>query len=298
MIGAAGSWQLAAGSFLARGLPAARCLLPACLLVVSALHVPVADARKQNSDPTAPEDEDIIEGLPPWMEKGEEVRLAVARELLDSGSTIEALSIIRDMRAKGFDGPELDLLQGQALREDGLMSEAERLLLEARRKMGKDPRPSEELCLLYADLHRIDEAIEACKRATSVSSPTASAYNNLCFLLLAADRPAEALVECEKAVGLDGAEARYRNNLGIAQAANGLAYEAYRTFKSTMSSSDAAYMVGFAVERYSETEEAIKWYEKALKYEPGHAQAEERLKVIQEEGQDAAIVPEEEQQTP
>jgi Flp pilus assembly protein TadD len=268
-------------------------------LLLSAFLVQVADARKQSSDPTAPEDEDIIDGLPPWMEKGEEVRLAVARELLNGGSTIEALSIIRDMRAKGFDGPELDLLQGQALREDGLMSEAERLLLEARRKMGRDPRPSEELCLLYADLQRIDDAIDSCKRATSVSSPTASAYNNLGFLLLAADRPAEALLECEKAVGLDGAEPRYRNNLGIAQAANGLDYESYRTFKSTMSASDAAYMVGFAIERYGEREDAVKWYEKALKYEPGHDQAEERLQILENDAaQTAAVVPEEEEQTP
>ena len=243
-----------------------------------------ASARHPDTAPKAPEDEDIIEGLPPWMEKGEEVRLAVARELLESGSRIEALSIVRDMRAKGFDSPELDLLQGQALREDGLTSESERLLLEARRRMGKDPRPSEELCLLYADLQRLDDAIEACRRATAVASPTASAYNNLGFLLLADDRPEEALGACEKAVGLDGAEARFRNNLGIAQAATGQEYEAYRTFKSTMSSADAAYMVAFAIERYGEIDDAIKWYEKALKYDPGHEQATERLEVLRQDG--------------
>lgn len=278
------------------------------MIPLSALLMCAAWARKPDTAPRAPEDEDIIEGLPPWMERGEEVRLAVARELLESGSTYEALSIVRDMRAKGFDSPELDLLQGQALREDGLTSEAERLLLEARRRMGKDPRPSEELCLLYADLQRVEDAIEACQRATSVSNPTASAHNNLGFLLLAADRPEEALPECEKAVGLDGAESRYRNNLGIAQAATGDHYEAYRTFKSTQSSADAAYMVGFSIERYGEDEDAIKWYEKALKYQPDHEEAKERLEVLRvaglpsgeglADGQTAAVVVEEEKQTP
>jgi Flp pilus assembly protein TadD len=242
-----------------------------------------------------PEDEDIIEGLPPWMEKGEEVRLAVARELLEGGNTREALSIVRDMRAKGFDSPELDLLQGQALRMDGVTSEAERLLLEARRKMGKDPRASEELCLLYADLQRIDDAIEACKRATQSHTPTASAYNNLCFLYLADDRPEDALEQCEMAVGLDGAEERYRNNLAIAQAANGDDDQAYRTFKSTMSQADAAYMVAYSLERYDDQPSAsVKWYEKALKYDPGHEQSKERLSAIEADGQTAADSPGEE----
>jgi tetratricopeptide (TPR) repeat protein len=249
----------------------------------------------------APEDEDILDGLPPWMEKGEEVRLAVARELLDGGNTIEALSIIRDMRAKGFDSPELDLLQGEALRMDGVTSEAERLLLEARRKMGKDPRANEELCLLYADLQRIDDAIEACKRAAQGPSATASAHNNLGFLLLAADQPEEALEHCEKAVGLDGAESRYRNNLAMAQAATGDPDQSFRTFKSTMAPADAAYMVGFSIERYTQTADAadaVRWYEKALKLHPGHNQAKERLEAIRADGQVLADPPEEAEEEP
>lgn len=265
-------------------------------LLIGAACVKQASAADKNKG--APEEEDIIEGLPPWMEKGEEVRLAVARELLDGGNTIEALSIIRDMRAKGFDSPELDLIQGQALRIDGVTSEAERLLLEARRKMGKDPRPSEALCLLYADLQRIDDAIEACRRATQVANPTAAAHNNLGFLLLAADRPDEALEECEHAVGLDGAESRYRNNLAIAQAATGDPDQAFRTFKSTMSSADAAYMVGFALERYAEPADAMKWYEKALKFDSGHDEAKARVEAIQLDGQSAADVPVETKQLP
>lgn len=233
--------------------------------------------------------EDAIEELPPWRTHGEEVRIAVAKELLKTENTLGALDIIRQMRAEGYDGPELDLLQGQALRIDGVTSEAERLLLAAQKKMPRDSRPSAELCILFADLQQIEPAIERCKKATQVDPSDGGAWNNLGFLLLTAEQPTEALEAAEHAIDIDGAEPRYRNNLAMAQAALGREDQAYRTLQSTMNRADAAYMVGVVVERFAGLDDARTWYEKALSIDPNHPEAGPRLNPS---GTPPAVVPE------
>jgi len=239
----------------------------------------------QARQPQIPKEE-IQEGLPPWMTKGEEVRLAVVRELLATNNTSESLTIIRDMRAKGFDSAELDLLQGKALRLDGVTSEAETLLIRARKRLeSKDPRANEELCILYADLRRVDEAIDSCRRATLGPEATASGYNNLGYLLLAAGRAEEAREALEKAVELDGAESRFRNNLAMAQAACGQTDPAFRTFKSTMKPADAAYMVGVTLERFGKPDAAESWYAKALNLDPKHLETRLRMDGLTQVGQ-------------
>ncbi len=220
-----------------------------------------------------PRPEEIQDGLPPWMTQGEQVRLEVVRDLLDSGNTFGALEILRSMRSDGYDGPLIDLYQGVALRMDGVTSEAERLLLVAQKRMRDDPRPSSELCVLYADERRVEEAITACERATRARGevgPTASMFNNFAFLLLSAGRAEEALEPAERAVELDGADPTFRNNLGLVQAALGREELAFRTLHSTMSKADAAYLVGVAVEGARGTEAAASWFERALEYDPGH----------------------------
>lgn len=221
--------------------------------------------------------EDAIEELPPWRTHGEEVRIAVAKELLKTENTLGALDIVRQMRAEGYESPELDLLQGEALRIDGVTSEAERLLLLAHKRMPRDARASAELCILYADLQQIDQAIARCKRATEIDASNGGAWNNLGFLLLTAEQPTEALEAAEHAIDIDGAEPRYRNNLAMAQAALGREDQAYRTLQSTMTRADAAYMVGVVVERFGGIDGARPWYEKALSIDPNHPEAGPRL---------------------
>jgi tetratricopeptide (TPR) repeat protein len=218
-----------------------------------------------------PREEEIVDGLPPWMEHGEQVRFDVVRDLLASGNTVGALDILRVMRADGVESPLADLYQGAALRLDGVTGEAERLLLQAQKKLRDDPRPSAELCLLYADDRRLDEAIEACKRATRADAGAdASMFNNLAFLLLSAGRAEEALPAAERAIELDGGDAVYRNNLALVQATLGREDQAFRTLQSTMRKADAAYMVGVAVEGARGPEAAAHWFEKALQHEPDH----------------------------
>ncbi|MEQ1504783.1 MAG: tetratricopeptide repeat protein, partial [Myxococcota bacterium] len=221
--------------------------------------------------------EDAIEELPGWMTHGEEVRLTITSELLETGNTLGALDIIRQMRADGYDMPELDYLQGKALAIDGVSSEAERLLKVAQKRLPKDARPSAELCVLYADLQQIEDAVEACREATDIDPSNAAAWNNLGFLLLSAEEPEDALEAAEKAIDLDAGQPRYRNNLGMAQAALGRQDQAFRTLQSTMSRADAAYMVGLVVERFTGPDGARSWYERALEFDPNHAQAKQSL---------------------
>ncbi len=221
-----------------------------------------------------PRDEEIVDGLPPWMTQGESVRLDIVRDLLDTGNTFGALEILRQMRSEGFDGPMIDLYQGIALRIDGVTSEAERLLLQAQKRLHDDPRPSAELCLLYADDRRVDEAIAACEKATRASgdvAPDASMFNNYAFLLLSAGRADDALRPAERAVELDGSDPTYRNNLGLVQVTLGREDVGFRTLTSTMPRADAAYMVAVAVENARGAAAAAPWFEKALSFEPNHA---------------------------
>ncbi|MEO0604020.1 MAG: tetratricopeptide repeat protein, partial [Myxococcota bacterium] len=179
-------------------------------------------------------DVQVSEGLPPWMEDGDEVRLGIARKWLDLGFTQGAMSIVTQMRASGSTSPELDLIQGQALLAEGVESEAERLLVAARDRMSRDPRPHTELCLLFADQKRVPEAITECQRAVKIDENDAKAWNNLGFLLLSVERLDEARDAAQRAITLDGTSARYRNNLAVIQAALGQDDLANRTLQSTM----------------------------------------------------------------
>jgi len=207
-------------------------------------------------------------------EGGLEVRIEVAKDLVDSGNTVGALDVIRKMRDDGIDSPELDLLQGKALRLDGVTEEAEKLLVQAQKKMPRDARPAAELCILYADDKQLDKAVDRCQKATALDSHNAKAWNNLGFLELANSRPEDALEAASKAVVLDSTEPRYRNNLGMAQAAIGHEEQAFHTFQSTMPRADAAYMVGQVVERFEGADQAAPWYQKALDYDPRHELAQ------------------------
>ena len=117
-----------------------------------------------------PEQENVEDGLPRWMTHGEEVKLDLAQTFLDNDNTFYALDIIRQMRADGANSPELDLMQGVALRIEGVYSESERLLAAAQKKMSKDARPCSELCILMADQGRVDEAITHCARASELDN--------------------------------------------------------------------------------------------------------------------------------
>ena len=237
--------------------------------------------------------EDIDDELPPWRTQGEKVRVEVAEKLLDMGNTYSALEILRTMRQEGFDTPELNLLQGRALRMEGLYGEAESLLRAADKKMRTDARPAAELCILYADAHAtrdtsiidaattdastsptlLQRAVAECQRVVEKAPNSAEGWNNLGFLLLSVDRGDEALTACGRAVELDGTSALYRNNLALAQATAGRNEAAYRTYLSTLPKAQAAYNVGVALERIANRDAAIEYYGRAIAFDPQLSEA-------------------------
>jgi superkiller protein 3 len=219
-----------------------------------------------------------VEEPAPWETHPNELKLDLVRSLISEGDDAEALSMIAAMRQSGLTVPQLDLLQGIALRNQGVDSEAERLLLAAQKKMPRDAGPYRELCLLYADARKLDEAVASCHRATELSPTDAASWNNLGFLYLGLDRSADALAALQRATDIDSSQVRYRNNLGFAQAAAGRYEDALRTFQSTSSEAEARYNLGVAYNRAGRPEDAADNWRQALEADPDCAEARTALK--------------------
>lgn len=240
----------------------------------------LASCAAKNKDFSARDDAE--EELPRWATDKLSVKRELARDLIDQGNTRVALDVIRDLRVgeSGAD-PELDMLQGVAMREEGLHSEADRLLSAARDKMPRNAEVHEELCVLRSDQGLVEDAVASCKRATELDPARASAWNNYGFLLMSTGDLAAALPALEHAVDLHASETRYRNNLGLAQAANGRATDALRTFMSTGPRAVAHYNVGAALERFGTSSEALVYYGQALEYDPNLDSARTAIQRLQ-----------------
>ena len=201
------------------------------------------------------------------------LKLDIVRRFLERGETASALSLIAAMRRENVDVPELDLLQGIALRDQGMSGEAERLLLLAQKRLGRSAKPYAELCILYGGESRVEEAIASCTRATELDANDPRSWNNLAYVLLGANQTAEAVVAAQHAVGLDGSQARYKNNLGFALAATQEWDDAFDTFRSVGTEADAWYNLGIAYDHAGRAAEARSSWEHALESEPNYAAA-------------------------
>ena len=67
----------------------------------------------------------------------DQVRLDIARAMVEAGTPESALKVVGEMRADGQSGVELDVLQARALREIGLYEDAAELL---ERTLRRHPR--------------------------------------------------------------------------------------------------------------------------------------------------------------
>lgn len=222
-----------------------------------------------------------VEDAPRWMTEKNTVRLEIIRTLLDANDPGRALELVRLMRSEGVDQPELDMLQGVALRQQGMIEDSERLLLRGLASMPKNGEAHRELCVLYAEESRMEEALESCARATELDENDGAAWNNLGFLLLSEKDSAGAKNALQHAVDIDGTNARYRNNLAYAHAAGGDHRAALRTFLTTGTPADAHYNVGTAFERAGDQTTALTYYRRALKYDAEHLSADEAVKRLQ-----------------
>jgi len=224
-------------------------------------------AREQAVDP------------PPWSTDAgkERTRLEVAERLIDAGAYASALDLVRLVRVDGGKGPELDLQTGRALYGQGLMSEAELHLDQARAKMRNDPRPQRAIALVYADTDRPLLAIEALRRATELDPNDARSWNNLGYLLHSVQRDPAAVPALQKAVSLDGQNARYKRNLGFALFSSGRPDDALNAFSAAGPPAEAWYNLGVAYELAGDIEAARARFERALNHDPNHPLAQSAL---------------------
>lgn len=214
------------------------------------------------------------------MTEKDQVRVEIVDKLLEGGDNLRALHILKQMRDEGVDRPDLDLYQGIALRQQGMMDSAESMLLKALDNMPRSARVHRALCVLQADTGRPDDALASCRRAIELDPRDAAAWNNLGFLLLR-DDPEEAREALETAVEVDPTIARYRNNLAYAQVVGGDHREALRTFLTTGTPADAHYNVGVAFENTGDASRALSYYRRALTYDSDHYAAAEAVQRLQ-----------------
>lgn len=216
-----------------------------------------------------------VEDAPDWeTERGRrELKYELIEAFLGQHEPDKAMTLIAQLHREDDDSPVLQLYQGQALMQDGMSGEAERVLLTYQKDEPKDPRSFRLLGALYADDKRIDEGITALQQAIALDDHDAATWNNTGFLLMAVGRNDDAITALERAIDLDGTQPRYRNNLGFALAAVGRWGDALEAFSSAGTPADAHSNLALAYELQGDTTDALEHYERALKYNPSHVDA-------------------------
>lgn len=227
---------------------------------------------------------EIVKEPPRWLTEKDQVRVEIIRTLVEGGDDARALELIRMMRAEGVEREELDLYQGIAMRQQGMLEDAERMLVLAEHNMPKSAEVQTALCVLYADDNKLENAVQHCRRATKLDDHDDAAWNNLGFLLLSTGGdPLEAKAALQTAVDIDGNNIRYRNNLAFAQVATGDHRGALRTFLTTGTPADAHYNVGAAFEREGDAKTARTYYQRALRYDADHSLSDQALQRLDED---------------
>lgn len=222
-----------------------------------------------------------VQPEPAWKQREgrKNIRLDLAAQMLEFKRHQEAQRLIAMVRedAGKRPVPEADLLQGRAYAIEGMVDEAEQLLVSAAAGLPRDARPYRELGLLYAEADRPDEAIAAYERAVELDPSHAASWNNLGFLRFSQGDAVAAVDALEEAVARDGSEARYRQNLAFALLRTGRVDRARRLFESVGGRAHAWYNLGVAWEATDDATAALDAYRKALEADPSYEPAQEAL---------------------
>ncbi|MGC6493487.1 MAG: tetratricopeptide repeat protein [Myxococcota bacterium] len=206
-----------------------------------------------------------------------QVRRDLARWYIDNDMHGQALVMVRELREQGISGPDIDLMQGEALAAEGLLSEAEHVLLKVLEERPREVKALRALGIVYADQNRIDEAITLLGHAVELQPDDAATRNNLGFLHLVQEDCPAAIAQLQTVMDLDATQARYRNNLAMAQVCMGNPEEALRLLRSNLTEADARYNLGVAMERFDRLDGAKLQYEAATAADPQHALAQEAI---------------------
>lgn len=226
----------------------------------------VASARPPGADGP------VVETAPAWQtEDGrKDAWRDLARWYADNGMPEQALDMVSRLNAEGESTPEIRLIQGMALMRQGVPDEARPILERVAKESPRDPRPLEELAVLYADSGEVSLAIDTLKRAINLGAKDAGPANNLGFLLMGQSRCDEAVPYLEAAIAADPSSQRYRNNLAFALVCTGDEQRAIKLFRSTGTEADARYNMGVAYERLAKNPSAILQYQASLGVAPNH----------------------------
>ena len=207
----------------------------------------------------------------------DQVRLDIARAMVEAGTPESALKVVGEMRADGQSGVELDVLQARALREIGLYEDAAELLERTLRRHPRNVELRKELGVLLADQDDIAGAIAQFEVAAKLAQTDAEVWNNLGFSLMAAGRHEDAVDALRTSLRLDSSRDLTRNNLGFALVALERTDEAWRIFRAGQGGASAHYNVGVGLELRGEVPRAKARYEKALELDPAHVGARDAL---------------------
>lgn len=214
----------------------------------------------------------VVHDPPRWQsEEGKtDSRIALADALARGGSADQSLTLIAQLRTEGIHSPELGLVQARALRQAGLVDDAESVLRELVRKHPRLAGAHDQLGVLLLDTRQVEAALASLQRAAQLDPDDAQILNNLGFAQLTAGQHAEAVATLRQALQLDGADRQIRNNLGFALVADNRADEALRVFRAGMPEPDARYNLALGLEMGGKSKAAFEEYAAVLSTWPGH----------------------------
>jgi Flp pilus assembly protein TadD len=202
-----------------------------------------------------------------------QTQLDILAALVDKGEIQPALYMVKELRAGGVVGPELDRAQAWAMSATGLGGEALVLLEGAARRWPREGATWAALGLAYADAGRVDDAVLAYRRAARRSPRDADVLNNFGFALYAAGDTTAAIGQYRRSLALDPGNPRTRNNLGFALARAENDEDALAAFRAAGGPADAEYNLAVACEQRGDRPSALVHYQAALQLRPEHSLA-------------------------
>lgn len=205
------------------------------------------------------------------------VRLAVAQKLADDGDWAAALAAAQAACQAAPGDPDALTLRGIALRERGLLDEAQTDLDEALRLRPDSARAHSALAVVHERQHRLADAEKHHRRALELDPHNARYLNNLGFHMLARGDARAAIAPLTEAVREDPTNARARNNLGFAYARTHDFTRAAQQFALGGSAAEGQSNLGLAYELDGNWAQADSHYREALRLDPAFRRALDNL---------------------
>ena len=137
------------------------------------------------------------------------------------------------------------------------------------------------LGVVYTEMKKFDEAIEAWKKYAAATGDSAASYSNLGFCYELARRPEDAESAYLKGIRKDPKHVACRVNYGLMLVRRGRVNEGKLQLQAVLTEAEAHYNVGSVYESLGRSEQAKAEYDRALKLDPSLADARARLDNLQ-----------------